>query len=42
VLKQAGKDAKVGEPGHIYMISIDATPQGLQMVRDGILDAEIS
>jgi ABC-type sugar transport system substrate-binding protein len=42
VLKQAGKDAKVGEPGHIYMISIDATKQGLQMVRDGILDAEIS
>ena len=24
------------------MISIDATPQGLQMVRDGVLDAEIS
>jgi ABC-type sugar transport system substrate-binding protein len=42
VLTQAGKDAKVGEPGHIYMISIDATPQGLQMVRDGVLDAEIS
>ena len=42
VLKQARKDAKVGQPGHIYMVSIDATPQGLQMVRDGILDAEIS
>jgi ribose transport system substrate-binding protein len=42
VLKQARKDARVGEPGHIYMVSIDATPQGLQMVRDGILDAEIS
>ena len=27
VLKQAGKDAKVGEPGHIYNISIDAGPQ---------------
>lgn len=42
VLNQANRAAKVGEPNHIYMVSIDATPQGLQMVRDGILDAEIS
>jgi ribose transport system substrate-binding protein len=42
VLKQAGKDAKVGEPGHIYNISIDAGPQSLALVRDGTLDAEIS
>ena len=28
VLKQAGRDAKVGEPGHIYNISIDAEPAG--------------
>ncbi len=42
VLKQAGRDAKVGEPGHIYNISIDAGPQSLALVRDGTLDAEIS
>ena len=42
VLTQAGRDAKVGEPGHIYDISIDATPQALDLVRDGTLDAAIS
>jgi ribose transport system substrate-binding protein len=42
VLTQAGRDAKVGEAGHIYNISIDATPQALQLVRDGALDAAIS
>jgi ribose transport system substrate-binding protein len=42
VLKTAGHDARVGEPGHIYDISIDGTPQGLDLVRDGSLDAEIS
>jgi ribose transport system substrate-binding protein len=42
VLKQAGRDAKVGEPGHIYDISIDASPQALDLVRSGDLDAAIS
>jgi ABC-type sugar transport system substrate-binding protein len=42
VLTQAKRTAKVGEPDHIYMISIDATPQGLDLVRQGVLDAEIS
>jgi ABC-type sugar transport system substrate-binding protein len=42
VLKTAGRDAKVGEAGHIYNISIDGTPQGLDLVRQGALDAEIS
>jgi ABC-type sugar transport system substrate-binding protein len=42
VLKQAGRDAKVGEEGHIYDISIDATPQALALVRSGDLDAAIS
>jgi ABC-type sugar transport system substrate-binding protein len=42
VLTQAGRDAKVGEAGHIFNISIDATPQALQLVRDGALDAAIS
>jgi ABC-type sugar transport system substrate-binding protein len=42
VLKQAGHDAKVGEPGHIYDISIDASPQALDLVRSGDLDAAIS
>jgi ribose transport system substrate-binding protein len=42
VLKQAGRDAKVGQPDHIYNISIDAGPQSLALVRSGDLDAEIS
>jgi ABC-type sugar transport system substrate-binding protein len=42
VLKQAGRNAKVGQPGHIYDISIDAGPQSLDLVRSGDLDAEIS
>lgn len=42
VLKQAGRDAKVGEEGHIYNISIDASPQALELIRSGDLDAGIS
>jgi ribose transport system substrate-binding protein len=42
VLEQAGRDARVGEPGHIYDISIDGTPQALDLVREGVLDAAIS
>jgi ABC-type sugar transport system substrate-binding protein len=42
VLKQAGRDAKVGEPGHIFDISIDGSPQALDLVRAGGLDAAIS
>jgi ribose transport system substrate-binding protein len=42
VLTTAGQDAKVGEPGHIFNISIDGTPQALDLVRDGVLDAAIS
>ncbi len=42
VLKQAGRDAKVGEDGHIYDISIDASPQALELIRSGDLDAGIS
>ncbi len=42
VLKQAGRDAKVGAEGHIYNISIDASPQALGLIRSGDLDAGIS
>jgi ABC-type sugar transport system substrate-binding protein len=42
VLKQAGRDSKVGEPDHIYNISIDASPQALELIRSGDLDAGIS
>ena len=42
VLKSADKLTKVGEPGHIYLISIDATPFALEKVREGLLDAAIS
>lgn len=42
VLTTAGRDAKVGEEGHIFNVSIDGTPQALDLVRDGVLDAAIS
>jgi ABC-type sugar transport system substrate-binding protein len=42
VLAQAGYTAKVGEEGHIYNISIDATREALDLVRSGELDAAIS
>jgi ribose transport system substrate-binding protein len=42
VLKRAGKDAKVGEPGHITLISIDGTPLSLEKIRSGELDGAVS
>jgi ribose transport system substrate-binding protein len=41
-LKSAGRDAKVGEPGHVPLISVDGSPFGLQQVRAGTLDALLS
>jgi ribose transport system substrate-binding protein len=41
-LKAAGRDAPVGAPGHVYMVSIDGSPFGLKMVRAGKLDALLS
>ena len=42
VLKTAGKLKKVGEPGHIFLVSIDGTPFAHEKIRDGYLDAAIS
>jgi len=42
VLKSAGKLKAVGEPGHIFLISIDATPFAVQKIREGMLDAAVS
>lgn len=42
VLKRAGRDAKVGEPDHIYHIAIDGGPVSLASIRNGRLDASIS
>lgn len=41
-LKSAGRDAKVGESGHVYLISIDGSPYGLRQIRAGTLDALLS
>jgi ribose transport system substrate-binding protein len=41
-VKQAGHGAKAGEDGHIYMVSVDGTSQGLDLIRSGEIDAEIS
>jgi ABC-type sugar transport system substrate-binding protein len=42
VLKTADKLKKVGEPGHIFLVSIDGTPFAHQKIREGLLDAAIS
>jgi ribose transport system substrate-binding protein len=42
VLDSLGETAKVGEEGHIVLVSIDGTPLSLQSIRDGRLDACIS
>lgn len=42
VLRQRGLDAKVGEPGHIYLSGIDGAPEALQAIRDGYQDLTLS
>jgi ABC-type sugar transport system substrate-binding protein len=42
VLKTAEKLTPVGDPKHIFLVSIDATPFALKQVREGWLDAAIS
>ena len=42
VLKSADRLKKVGEEGHIPLISIDATPYALEQIRGDMLDAAVS
>jgi ribose transport system substrate-binding protein len=42
ILKQAGLDAKVGEPDHVVLVSIDGTSQALDAIRSDELDALVS
>jgi ABC-type sugar transport system substrate-binding protein len=41
-LEQEGLDAKVGEPGHVVLVSIDGTSQALDKIRSDELDAAVS
>lgn len=41
-LNAAGKNAPVGDPDSVIRIAIDGTPQGLQLIRGGALDATVS
>lgn len=41
-LKRAGRGAAVGDPESVIRIAIDGTPQGLQLIREGALDATVS
>ncbi|MDE3026828.1 MAG: sugar ABC transporter substrate-binding protein [Paracoccaceae bacterium] len=41
-LTAAGKDAKVGDPASVIRVAIDGTPQGLELIRKGALDATVS
>jgi ABC-type sugar transport system substrate-binding protein len=41
-VKGAGRAAKAGDPKAVIRIAIDGTPAGLQLVRDGELDATVS
>lgn len=42
VLKSANRETKVGEPKHIFLVTIDGTPNALERVRDKTVDAVIS
>lgn len=42
VLRGAGKLHKVGEPGHIYLLSIDGTAFALDQIRKDLLDVVIA
>lgn len=41
-LRSADLDAAVGEEGSVIRVAIDGTPQGLQLIREGALDATVS
>ena len=41
-LKRAGRGAPVGDAESVIRIAIDGTPQGLQLIREGALDATVS
>lgn len=41
-LKSGGKGAAVGEADSVIRVAIDGTPQGLQLIRAGALDATVS
>jgi len=42
VLKNANRLTKVGEPKHVFLVTIDGTPGALERVRDKTVDAVIS
>lgn len=42
LLELQGKLKKVGEDGHITIVSIDGAPTGCQAVRDGLIDMDIA
>lgn len=41
-LRQIGRDAKVGQDGHITIVAVDGTPLALQRIRDGEQDATVN
>jgi ABC-type sugar transport system substrate-binding protein len=41
-LNAAGHGAAVGEADSVIRVAIDGTPQGLQLIREGALDATVS
>ncbi|MCS5716944.1 sugar ABC transporter substrate-binding protein [Herbiconiux sp. CPCC 205763] len=40
-LKQLGKDAVVGEDGHVVIVGHDGTPLALDRIREGVQDASV-
>ena len=42
VLKQAGLDAKAGDPKHVFIVSNDGIPEELKDIRAGLIDATVS
>jgi ribose transport system substrate-binding protein len=42
VLQSQNKWKKVGEPGHVAIVGIDATPEALELIRQGYQDATVA
>ncbi|HEY2645116.1 MAG TPA: sugar ABC transporter substrate-binding protein [Galbitalea sp.] len=40
-LKAAGRLKPVGDPGHVFIVTIDGDPNGCKAIKDGLMDADV-
>lgn len=41
-LEASGRDARAGEDGHIFIVTVDGDPVGCAALKDGVIDADIA